>query len=105
MRQLWETPTRKTFGQQFLLPLLFLRLQSVLSLQPALGRLVGDILVFFEGSEVLGDAADVVGLALLGGMVAGWEVAEGRTGSEEGEKVGGKLVGHREEKLGADKGD
>ena len=32
-------------------------------------------------------AADIVGFALFGGMVTGWEVAEGGTGCEESEEV------------------
>ncbi len=43
-----------------------------------------DIFVFVEGAEELGYAADVVGFALFGGVVAGWKIAEGWTGGEEG---------------------
>lgn len=42
----------------------------------------------------MGHAADVVGFALFGGVVAGWKVAEGWPGSEEGEEVRGEFVRH-----------
>lgn len=52
-----------------------------------------DAFVFDSGEEVR-DAADVVGLAFFGRMVAGWEVAQRGSGCEEGEEVWGKFVCH-----------
>jgi len=44
---------------------------------------------FLDSGEELGDAADFVGLAFFGRMVAGWEVAECRSGRKESEEIGG----------------
>lgn len=52
---------------------------------------------FFDPSEELRDAADVVGLAVFGRMVAGGKVAECRSGCEEGEEVGREFVRHCDE--------
>lgn len=52
---------------------------------------------FFDPGKELRDAADVVGLAVFGRMVAGGKVAERRSGCEEGEEVGREFVRHCDE--------
>ena len=50
--------------------------------------------VILKSSEELCYAANVTGLAFLGCMVTGWEIAEGWSRCEKGKKVRREFVGH-----------
>ena len=87
----------KSIRNQRLLLFLFLQLQPILALQPALGRMILDVFTdpfFFDPRQELSDAADVVGLAFFRRMIAGWKVTERRSGCEEGEEVWREFVRH-----------
>lgn len=93
----WIHTLRKAFGEQLLLPLLFLLLQPILPLQPAFSRVVFDIFVymfFFDLVEVLRDAADVAGLALFRCVVTRRHIAERRPRCEKSEEIRRELVRH-----------
>ncbi len=75
-----------------LLLLLLFQLQSIASLQPAFRRLV--IVWLAQLVEILRDAADRRGLAILCRMVVEGEVSQGWTGREERKKIGRELVRH-----------
>ena len=85
---------RQSVTQQLLLPLLFLELQPILSLQPAFCCFVWNAVVILHRTEILRYTADVMGSAIFRGMVIGRKVTQRRAGREERQQIWRELVRH-----------